>query len=279
VNELNIKISQHKKDIIQKYTSGLFKDATLEFYGVKMAKIKQMINVELPVVEVAEESTDFIFSLEDNTYLHFEFQTGYKKADLLRFAMYDLRLHERYKRKIQTVIIYSSDVTKTPPNLNTGSLIFAPDIVLMGKYDGNAIYAKLEAKLKAKQDLTDADIINLIFLPLMQTDIPKAELAEKSIKLAKTIPNRKKREACAVSAFAFALEYLNDTEINRILGVLKVTKLDRFFTRVITEREIEIAKEMLLDGEPIEKIIKYTKLTVEEIEELQEQEENEDSEE
>ena len=76
MNKLDIKISKHKRDIIQKYTSGLFKDATLEFYGIKTAKIKELVNVELPVVEVSEESTDFIFLLADNTYLHFEFQTG-----------------------------------------------------------------------------------------------------------------------------------------------------------------------------------------------------------
>ena len=34
------------------------------------------------------------------------------------------------------------------------------------------------------------------------------------------------------------------------------------------EERIEIAKEMLVDGEPMEKIVKYSKLTVEEIEEL-----------
>ena len=54
--------------------------------------------------------------------------------------MYDLRLYERYKRKVQTVVIYSSDVKKTPPNLNTGALIYIPDIVLMNKYDGGVIY-------------------------------------------------------------------------------------------------------------------------------------------
>ena len=34
------------------------------------------------------------------------------------------------------------------------------------------------------------------------------------------------------------------------------------------EEKLEIAKEMLLDGEPMEKIIKFTKLTKEEIERL-----------
>ena len=51
---IDIQISKHAKDIIQKYTSGLFKNATLEFYGIKTAKIKELINGELPVVEIKQ---------------------------------------------------------------------------------------------------------------------------------------------------------------------------------------------------------------------------------
>ncbi len=72
---LEANISKHAKDIIQKFTSNVFKDATLENFGIKTAPIKELINVELPVVEVAKSSTDVIFLLADNTYLHIEFQT------------------------------------------------------------------------------------------------------------------------------------------------------------------------------------------------------------
>ncbi|MDR1689667.1 MAG: hypothetical protein LBS21_13815 [Clostridiales bacterium] len=71
------KVSKQVKDLIQKYTSNLFKDATLEFYGIKTAKIKELINVELPEVTVKAYGMDIVFLLEDNAYLHFEFQSTY----------------------------------------------------------------------------------------------------------------------------------------------------------------------------------------------------------
>jgi len=37
------------------------------------------------------------------------------------------------------------------------------------------------------------------------------------------------------------------------------------------ERNVEIARNMLLDGEPVEKIIKYTGLTADEVEDLKRQ--------
>lgn len=46
---------------------------------------------------------------------------------------------------------------------------------------------------------------------------------------------------------------------------------ERGIERGEMKKAIETAKEMLSDGEPIEKIIKYTKLTPEKVEELKEQ--------
>ena len=41
--------------------------------------------------------------------------------------------------------------------------------------------------------------------------------------------------------------------------------------RAILESKFEIARNMLLDGEPLEKIIKYTGLTADEVEDLKRQ--------
>ena len=225
VIKLDAKISKHAKDIIQKYTSNLFKNVTLEFYGIKTAKIKELINVELPVVDVTGASADEIFLLEDDSYLHWEFQTRYNKDNLMRFADYDLRLYKRDERKIDTVIIYTAEVKKKPEGLNIGSLTYNPGVIMMADYNGNAIYAELDAKLKAGQELTDIDMINLIFLPLMSNDIPRKELAAKSIELAQTIPDTTKRNTCIAAAFAFANKYLSKDEAEKLLHPTGTTML------------------------------------------------------
>ena len=287
---MNSKISKHAKDIIHKHTSGLFRNAALEFFGVKTAKIKELINVELPVVEVTETSTDYVFLLEDDSYVHVEFQTAYSKEDLTRFAMYDLRLYERDKRQVQTVIIYSSEVKTAVGELKVGSLTYAPDVVLMYEYDGNAIYEGLERKLKCGQELTDADMLNLIFLPLMRNEIARRELAEKTFELAQTIGERSKREACIAAAFAFSLKYMSDEEINEVLEVLRVInldtaiemllgdtieKLEKSVEDALYDNKMKIAKKLLKKGIPIEDIADSTGLDIETIKELQAQESEE----
>jgi hypothetical protein len=60
---IDTKITKHINDVIQKYASGLFRDATLEFYGIKTAPIKELINPELPSVEVSGGAADVVFNL------------------------------------------------------------------------------------------------------------------------------------------------------------------------------------------------------------------------
>ena len=255
--EGEINISKQAKDIIQKYISGLFRDATLEFYGVKTAKVKEPLNAELPVVEVADTSSDFVFSLEDGSILHIEFQTGYKKADLIRFAMYNLRLYEKYKGKIRTVIIYAADVKKKAINLNIGSLVFSPDVVFMSAYDGDNIYAGLETKLKRGQALEDADMLKLALLPLMSNSLQKVKLAERTIEISREIEDRRKRDICIGAAFAFSLQYLNEIEIKQILEVLKMANVDTIWNKILIDERLE--GKAARDAEHISRLLKRGK--------------------
>ncbi|ABV79687.1 hypothetical protein [Rickettsia bellii] len=50
--------------------------------------------------------------------------------------------------------------------------------------------------------------------------------------------------------------------------MIEASAVKRAEERGEEKRNIEIAKEMLIDNEPIEKIVKYTKLKKEEIEKL-----------
>lgn len=272
MTKLTEKISRNSKDTLQKYASSLFKDATLEFYGIKAAKIKELINVELPVVEVSDSSTDFVFLLEDGSYLHLEFQSSFKTEDLIRFAIYDLRLFKRDRRLIKTVVIYTSDVKNAPNPLDIGSMVYNPDYVMMGKYNGNDIYKDLDEKIKAGQDLSDNDILNLMFLPLMEHTLPRKDLAARSIEMAKKIPDETKREACIATTIAFAEKYLSKGELAGIMEVMKMTIVAEMLKN---EEKIEMAKGMLRENISIDKIIRITRLDESTILKLKEEVDNE----
>ena len=263
---MNAKITKHINDVIQKYASGLFRNATLEFYGINVAPIKELINPELPKLEVSGGAADVVFLLADDSYLHFAFETGHNSTGaMIKSAGYDLRLFERDGRLIRPVLIYTADVKTKPIGLNIGGLVYTPDVILMGEYDGNFIFAKLEAKIKEGQDLADIDMLNLVLLPLMRHTIPRKELAVKSIELAQTIPDITKRNACIAAAFAFASKYLEENEIDKLLEVLRMTDLGAMLVMDAVKdaeynKDIEYAKKLLKRNTPIKIVIEDTSL-------------------
>ena len=187
------------------------------------------------------------------------------------------------------MVIYAADVKNVSATLDIGSLIYNPGKVMMADYNGNEIYKKLSEKVKAAQELTDVDMLNLIFLPLMSNTIPRNELAVNSVKLAQTIQDTNKRNACLAASFAFASKYLKENELENLEEALNMRNiLAEYIEEGIQEgmqegiqqgikqgmqqgrqegmqqgrqeREVEIAKNMLKDNEPIEKIVRYVRL-------------------
>lgn len=258
---LNVEISKHTKDLIQKYTAALLREIMPEFFGIKIGRVKELINPELPEIKVSGGGTDMVFLTDDNKYLHFGFETGSDKGDIAKHLNYDSRLIQRDGREVVTVIVYTADVTEAPAGINGETLVYNPHIILMYNYDGDAIYNELNTKILKGQALNDNDILNLLFLPLMRNSIPRGDLAVKSVEIAKTISDPIKRETCVAAAFAFAYKYLSDSEANKLLEAIRMFDfVDKIVDIGKMEGKIEMARDMLRDSESIEKIVRYTKL-------------------
>lgn len=235
----------------------------------RSGKVKELISLELPIIEVKDNSMDFVFLLEDNTYLHLEFQTVYNENDLIRFCIYDFKLFERDKRKINTVVIYSSNSKKIQDKLDIGAGCYNPQIIKMKDYDGDNAYNEIENKVNNNIELDELDIVNLLFIPLMKSKESKNKLAVKSIKLARSIKDKNKQNICIGSIFAFAYRYLEETEINEILEVLRMTDLGSMLIEEgIKQEKIKIVEKALQKGLDIETIRELTDLSIETIKEL-----------
>jgi len=146
---------------------------------------------------------------------------------------------------------------------------------MMSAYDGNAIYADLHEKVSAGFSLSDLDMLNLIHLPLMRTDIPRYELAVRSVLLAQTIPNVTKRNACVAAAFAFASRFLEEGEADMILKEVKMVDLFELLVKdAVKDREREIALNLIKRGTPIITVSEITGIEVPILEQLLNEVEN-----
>jgi len=65
----------------------------------------------------------------------------------------------------------------------------------MIKYDGIKRYEEIKGKIEKGEPLTDKDLMDLVFLPLMRNEKSEEEVAKDVFELAIKIPDEDKNEA------------------------------------------------------------------------------------
>ncbi len=102
------KISSHNYDLAFKEAFSLFENKTLDFLGLSLPRISGFLETEFAEIETHDDYMDLNFRLEDGTILHLEEETHLSEDDLIRFAHYDLRLWQRYKSQVHTIVLTPS---------------------------------------------------------------------------------------------------------------------------------------------------------------------------
>ena len=110
------------EDLIMKRAMDVFAEDGLKFFGIDK-KVKELGPTELVVLESKNLHMDYTFLMEDDTYIHFEFQTTNKNvSDLRRFRAYEALLSHQTGKDVVT----SSRLEKAIniDNLSTAEFIY-----------------------------------------------------------------------------------------------------------------------------------------------------------
>jgi len=227
--------------------SEAFKDVALDFYGLNTAKIKAVLPTELPVLDVSEEAMDFIFLLEDESYLHLEFQTTNKSENLARFLLYDARLYKKDRKQIRTAVIYSGDIETAKDNIKIGSINYQVSNVYMKAFNGDEVFVDLQDKIVKKEILTDRDKLNLIFLPLMKSNVNKNEMAINTVELASKITDEEEKMLYIGAIIGISDKFIDKNYVLKLKERLKMTRVVAELTKDAINEGIKtgIKKEKL----------------------------------
>jgi len=289
---LESQIPHNINDLSQKGIMNLFQNKELSLFGYKIPKIVESLNVELQNIKLEERRTDLVFLLEDESLLHLEFQTDYRRQDITRFMMYDLLLHDQHKkRKVTTIIIYASGVKRQDFYLEFNTLSYRPYVVFLEEKNGDEILQVLEEKLSKKQPFTDEDFLNLLFNCFMKSDIIQPEeRVIRLIKVANVIEEPTMREMAkattlgVIGKFLSAeqmmkisevlimidpLEAMMEKEISRRTAEKVAEKIAKEVAKKVAKEKTEMARNLLEERVDIDLIARATKLTLDTIKELQ----------
>ena len=214
------------EDLIMKKAMDVFAEEGLKFFGINQ-KVKDSSSTEIVVLEALNLHMDYTFLMEDDTYIHFEFQTTNKgKKDLRRFRAYEALLSLQKEKDVTTYVVYSNNIKKAMSSLETGISKFNVKSIFMSEKNGDLIFEELEKKINNKEKLTKQELISLAFTPIMGGKLTKAEKIIKSIRIVKSSDSEYKYDIESM-LYAFADKFLKGKDLQKVKEEISMTELGR----------------------------------------------------
>ncbi len=253
------------EDLIMKKAMDVFAEEGLKFFGIDK-KVKDSSSTEIVVLEAKNLHMDYTFLMEDDTYIHVEFQTTDKgKDDLRRFRAYESLLSFQTSKDVVTYVVYSNGIHNTKSILQTGINEYNVKAILMYDKDGDIVIKEVEEKLNNNIEVTKQDLIALTFTPIMSGKLTKLDRIIKSIKLIKRINDEYKYDIESM-LYAFADKFLDGKDLEKVKEEISMTKLGEMLVedgikKGEEKKAIETAKIAIKKGLSDELISELTGLT------------------
>ena len=250
------------EDLIMKKAMDVFAEEGLKFFGINQ-KVKDSSSTEIVVLEALNLHMDYTFLMEDDTYIHFEFQTTNKgKKDLRRFRAYEALLSLQKEKDVTTYVVYSNNIKKAISTLETGISKFNVKSIFMSEKNGDLIFEELEKKINNKEKLTKQELVSLAFTAIMGGKLTKAEKIIKSIRIVKSYDSEYKYDIESM-LYAFADKFLKGKDLQRVKEEISMTELGRMLIEDgRTEGRIEGRIEGRTEGRTEGKIETLIKLLI-----------------
>jgi predicted transposase YdaD len=204
-----------------------FKDEILEFYDLKLAKIVDVIQTKVPLIEVKDRDMDINFILADNTIAHLEFESSEPTLDdQIRYGHYDLELYKQRRQKIHRIVIYGAGIKQAPEPLDIGSIRQTQSVIYLEKdFDGDQVFLELKDRILRGEPLRNLDKMKIILLPMMSSKI--SSRSRRALEMTEVLENYPEKDMGYYLIGAMVgtnYSLLQEPEKSKILEVLRMAQ-------------------------------------------------------
>ena len=258
------------EDMIMKRAMDVFAEEGLKFFGIEK-KVKEVSSTEIIVLEAKNMFMDYTFLMEDDTYIHIEFQTTDKGiVDLRRFKAYESLFELQMNKDIVTYVVYSGNI-KNPLNCyKSGLNTYNVKAISMASKDGDKVFDEIVNKIKNNDKIEKQDLITLTFTPIMGGKLDKVDRILNAIKIVRSVDTEYRYDIETI-LYAFANKFLEGKDLEKVEEELSMTELGkRLMERGESKKVIEIVKNSIKNGLDNEMISSITGLTAEKIQGIRE---------
>lgn len=144
----------------------VFSEKGLDYFGINK-RIKAMGCKESIQLKENDMYMNYTFLLEDDTYVHFEFQTKDSKSALKKIRLHERLLSYQTSKNVATYIIYAGNISKVKSDLTEGINSYNEIPILMYSKNRDSIIASIKTKLNNGTEISNNDLFDLAFMPII----------------------------------------------------------------------------------------------------------------
>lgn len=171
----------HSEDLASKFAMQFFAAELLQYLGIR-ARVTRIMPTELVHLEVKHMYEDFNFETEDGSWYHVEFESdSIGTDDLRRFRAYEAVTSQTYRVPVITYVLCSSGVKRPMSSIREGINTYHVRVVRMKGKSADAVFSEL--KKKSGDEMTKADLVPVVFTPLMGGSLSAAERAGRGMRI------------------------------------------------------------------------------------------------
>ena len=284
----NPNIHYNNQDIAQKAFFEQFEEGTkpLEGLNIETQRIKRVLPTGIAEIQTTDDEADCLFEMEDGSLLHIEFQSQYKKWDVIRFAGYHLHFFNKHKHsldgihtgeKIKTIVVYTAPIEneQIKSSFNTGGMTFKMDSVVISQINGENIFDEIKKKVynSSNKSLTKKEEQMLLYNPFMNNN---KDINERTLEIVGFLNENFEDESKFKLRGSIATLTHKRLEVTTLEEIWEVFRMGAVFEKFQSEENEKFllrgarALKMIENGNSIKEVAEETGLTEEQVEKIAE---------
>ncbi|MBQ9436768.1 MAG: hypothetical protein IJU50_00370 [Lachnospiraceae bacterium] len=280
-----VSVAYQNKDITAKVMAEHFKGKSFAAFGLgHLPKVADILPTNLPAIEANELKIDNVFVLEDGSWAIVDYESAYRKRNMVKYLAYVARLASRMYnlyggfRRLRVIIIYTADVRRgsTEPVLDCGAFRLEVEEAFLSGLDSAAIFKRISAKIRKRTPLDEKDLMQLIVYPLTHKgEKAKQDAVGRAVDLAERMEAEEGEKLFTLASICvFADKVIRNEDREMIRRRIEMTRLGREFweeameegrKQGLEQERLRVVKTMLRKGIDVRTIRELTGLSEKEI--------------
>ena len=205
-------------------------------YGLDLPEIRAVLPTNIPAVKANELRLDNLFELADSTVALVDYESKYRKKDMVKYLNYLTGIANRYLKAkkecptLRMIVIYTGDIKRkqVSAQYNIGAVKVTLEPAFLSELDSGSIFRNIKEKVEKKELLAETELMEFIILPLSYRNRDeKEETIRTTVKLAAQIADRSQQLFVLSGILTFTDKLIDMDTANLIRRTIMMTKVGR----------------------------------------------------